>query len=272
MTIKTHIAISATISLALIALIACQQKTQAPKEQPKAVTEQKAKVEEVIKNFEQEAKAETEKLETKIEKAADEFKEQADEAATKVEDEAKTAESKANEVIKEIETEGEETVEKIESEVETIENKTEGMTESEEEKGPKNLFVNSDFNDGFSGWSHDKDVNIIEVDGEKCIECIAPVDIKEQTRVWQTINTTSGHVYKLSFKVKSEKKGAFAIFRDDQKNKEQYLFADASEGWKEYQENFKSTKDGEYKVFLSCQGKGKYYFSDASIIDASLEK
>ena len=254
MTIKHHIAISATISLALIALIACQQKPQAPKEQPKAATEQKTKVEEVMKNFEQEAKAETEKLETKVEKAAEEFKEE------------------VKEEVKEIESKVDEATDKVESEVETIENKIEDTTESEEDKGPKNLFVNGDFNDGFSEWSHDKDVSIVEVDGKKCVECIAPADIKEQTRIWQTINTTSGHVYKLSFKVKAEKKGAFAIFRDHQNNKEQYLFADASEEWKEYQENFKSNKDGEYKVFLSCQGKGKYYFSDASIIDASLEQ
>ena len=81
MTIKSHIAISATISLALIAIIACQQKPQASKEQSKAMTEQKTKVEEVMKNFEQEAKDETEKLETKVEQAAKEVFEEVKKSA-----------------------------------------------------------------------------------------------------------------------------------------------------------------------------------------------
>lgn len=267
MTIKHHIIISVTISLALISIIACQNKPQTTKEDKDLndkIKTQVTKVEDtVLKAQDVVAKAEAEAKEAAETAGAD---------AKELEEEAKSVEAKANEKIKEVENKVDETTEKIESEVETIENKIEDTTESEEDKGPKNLFVNGDFNDGFSEWSHDKDVSIVEVDGKKCVECIAPADIKEQTRIWQTINTTSGHVYKLSFKVKAEKKGAFAIFRDHQNNKEQYLFADASEEWKEYQENFKSNKDGEYKVFLSCQGKGKYYFSDASIIDASLEQ
>lgn len=253
MTIKSHIAISATISLALIAIIACQQKTQAPKEE----------------------KSLNDKIKTQVTKVEDTAK-KAQEAAAKAEAEAREAakkaeeEAKAKEQIKEIENKVDDAAEKIESEVKAIESKIDDTTETKEEQGPKNLFVNSDFSDGLNGWSHDKDVSIVDIDGKNCVEIIGPS--KGQTYIWQTINTISGHVYRLSFKVKAEQKGAFAIFRDDKKYEEKYLFADASANWKEYQKNFLSTRDGNYRVFLSAQAKGIFYFSDASIIDVDLEK
>ena len=259
MTIKSHIAISATISLALIALIACQQKTQAPKEQSKAVTEQKTKVEEVMKNFEQEAKVETEKLETKVEKAAKEFN-----------DKAKEAEDKAKEETKEIETKVDEATEKVESEVKIIEIKIEDATESKEEQGSKNLLTNSDFSEGVDKWGHDKDVNVIEENGKNIVELIGSPN--DQTRVWQSINTTSGHVYTLTLKVKSEQKNALVIFRDYQKGTEKIHYLNPTPEWKEYQKVLKSTKNGNYGIYLSCKEDGKFYYSDVSIIDTTPEE
>ena len=254
MTIKSHIAISATISLALIALVACQQKTQAPKEQPKAVTEQKAKVEEAMKNFEQEAKAETEKLETKVEKAAEEFN-----------DKAKEAEDKAKEETKEIETKVDEAVEKVESEVKAIESKIEDTIESTEKQGPRNLLVNSDFSDELKGWSSTSGVNLVQEGDQSFIELTGQEN--KQVRIWQKFNATAGHVYRLTFKAKSEQEGAFAIFRDDAADSEKYLYTNKGSDWKEYSKVFSATQDGDYRVFLSCQGNGKFYYKDASLID-----
>ena len=219
MTIKTHIAIAATVSLALIAVIACQQKTQAPKEQSKAVSEQKAKVEEVMKNFEQEAKAETEKLETKVEQVAKEVKEEA----------------------KEIESKVEETV-----------------------AGP-NLFANADFAQGLKDWEKTKGCTVIKEDGKNVVELTGQAN--EQVRLYQKFNAVAGHVYRLSFNVKYENGNAFGIFRDDVTSQEKYLHTGAKAAWKTYTKDFKAENNGEVRVFLSCQGDGKFYYADPKLID-----
>ena len=226
MTIKTHIAISATISLALIAIIACQKQTQESKvkEPPKAVTEQKAKVEEVMNNVEQEAKVETEKVETKV-----------NEVIEKAKEEAKEIESKVEEVV-----------------------------------ASPSLFVNSDFSKGLDNWGHDKNVNVIQENGKNIIELIGSP--KDQTRVWQSINTTSGHVYTLTLKVKSEQKNALVIFRDYQKETEKIHYLNPTPEWKEYKKVFKSTRHGNCGVYLSCKEEGKFYYSDISIIDTTPEE
>ena len=223
MTIKTHIAISATISLALIAIIACQQKTQAPKEQSKAVSEHKTKVEEVMKNFEQEVKAETEKLETKVNEVTQEVKEEVKEIESKV-DEAVTAPS---------------------------------------------LFANTDFGNGLDNWEHDKDVNIIQENDKNIVELIGSQN--DQTRIWQRISMISGHVYRLSFELKADQGGALAIFRDNSKGEESYLFTGESKEWKTFKKDFKSYKNGQYMIFLSCKAEGKFYYSNASLTDITKE-
>lgn len=217
MTIKSHIAVSATISLALIAIIACQQKTQAPKEQSKAVSEQKAKVEEVMNNFEQKAKAETEKLEAKVEKAAEEFKEQVEETVS----------------------------------------------------GP-NLLANADFSQGLKDWEKTTGCAVIKEDGKNILE-LTPYG-KEQVRAYQIIDAVSGHVYKLSYKVKAENTGALAIFRDDVTGEESYLYTGPKDTWKAYSKEFKAVNTGKHRVFLSCYGKGKFYYSDAVLTDLGTQE
>jgi len=219
MTIKHHIVLSTTITLVLIAVIACQQKTQAPKEQPKAVTEQKTKVEEVMKNFEQEAKAETDKIEDKVNEAVE----------------------KAKEEVKEIESKVEETV-----------------------AGP-NLFANADFAQGLKDWEKTKGCTVIKEDGKNVVELTGQAN--EQVRLYQKFNAVAGHVYRLSFNVKYENGNAFGIFRDDVTNQEKYLHTGAKAAWKTYTKEFKAENNGEVRVFLSCQGDGKFYYADPKLID-----
>ena len=219
MTIKHHIILSATITVALIAIIACQQKTQAPKEQSKAVSEQKAKVEEVMNNFEQEAKAETEKLETKVEQVAREVKEE----------------------VKEIESKVEEAV-----------------------AGP-NLFANADFSQGLKDWEKTKGCAVIKEDGKNIVELTGQAN--EQVRLYQKFNAVAGHVYRLSFNVKYENGNAFGIFRDDVTSQEKYLHTGAKAAWKTYTKDFKAENNGDVRVFLSCQGDGKFYYADPKFID-----
>lgn len=109
MTIKSHIAISATISLALIAIIACQQKTQAPKEEKSLndkIKTQVTKVEDTAKKAQEAAaKAEAEAREAakKAEEEAKAVETKAKEAASKLEEDAKKSKSEVQEEIKEIE-------------------------------------------------------------------------------------------------------------------------------------------------------------------------
>lgn len=219
MTIKHHIILSAVVSLTIIAVIACQQKPQAPKEEPKAVTEQKTKVEEAVKNFEQEAKAETEKLEAKVSEAAQEVKEE----------------------VKEIESKVEEAV-----------------------AGP-NLFANADFAQGLKDWEKTKGCAVIKEDGKNIVELTGQAN--EQVRFYQKFNAVAGHVYRLSFNVKYENGNAFGIFRDDVTNEEKYLHTGAKAAWKAYTKDFKAENNGEVRVFLSCQGDGKFYYADPKLID-----
>lgn len=233
MTIKTHIIISATITLSLIAVIACQNKIQAPenKEKDKAIPN----VSTVIEKSTKEAKNITEE----VKKAVDEGK------------------SKINEEFQKAE-------EVVEEAKETAEAKLED-TDQETKFESKNLLLNCDFSDGLNNWNCDNEVKIVQMDGKVSLELIAPE--KGQTRAWQSINTTSGHVYRLTFKSKCDQIQSFAIFRDHKSNKEEYLFTNPSETWKEYQKDFVSYKDGSYRVYLSCKGKGQFYYSDISLID-----
>ena len=170
--------------------------------------------------------------------------------------------------------------EKIEEDVKSVnsnykldetDNKSDLSELPDSDDGPFiNLFVNNDFNEGLDQWGHDKNVNITEDNGKSCVELVGGDE--GQIRFWQTVNTISGHVYKLSFKVKYNNCAAFAIFRDEEKNQERYISTSPSENWKTYSKDFKSFKDGKYKVFFSCKGNSKFYYSDVSIIDIDSQK
>ena len=215
MTLKTHIAAASVVSLALIALIACQEtkKENVETKKSEAVPEI---AEEVI---------------TEFEKATD-----------------KTA---SEEQISET------------SVKETVSEYTPDVTEKKEE--PKNLLLNSNFADGLAKWNYQKNVKAVKIDDKTCVEIIGTTN--SQMRLWQSVSTVSGHVYRLSFDVKAEQNVAFAIFRDDDTEEERYLYTSPKEGWKKYEKDFQSYKDGKYRVFLSCFGFGNFYFSNVSLTD-----
>lgn len=233
MSIKTHIAISATISLALIAVIACQQKTEAPKEQPKAVTEQKTG-------------AENDSVGARLSKVMDEVSEKVNEETI-----TNSVGAKIDQVI--------EAIEKSKEKVKEIESKVE-----ETVAGP-NLFANADFAQGLKDWEKTKGCTVIKEDGKNVVELTGQAN--EQVRLYQKFNAVAGHVYRLSFNVKYENGNAFGIFRDDVTNQEKYLHTGAKAAWKTYTKEFKAENNGEVRVFLSCQGDGKFYYSDPKLID-----
>ena len=132
-----------------------------------------------------------------------------------------------------------------------------------------NLFINGDFTEGIKSWNYDKDVNIIREDGKNIVELIGSQN--DQTRIWQRISMISGHVYRLSFELKADQGGALAIFRDNSKGEESYLFTGESKEWKTFKKDFKSYKNGQYMIFLSCKAEGKFYYSNASLTDITKE-
>ena len=149
-------------------------------------------------------------------------------------------------------------------------NKSESNIEIPREQAPVNLFVNSDFSEGLKGWFFTKDVNVIEEEGRKCVELLGQE--KEQIRIWQNINTISGHVYRLNFKVKALQNIAFVIFRDTITGKEKYWYIDPVEDWTKNSKSFESKHDGNYRFYLSCQGKGEFYYSDITLIDVTFSE
>ena len=252
MTIKHHIILSATITLALIAIIACQSKTQAPetKKQNKSVSKVATVVEKSTKEAENIA---TEEIEKAI-----------DESSTKIEENVQDVKEEVKEAVDATEAE----VEKKEAKVNEVESNVE-YSVKEEKPEAINLFVNGAFNDGLKGWNYDKNVAVIEEDGQKTIELTGSAS--EQTRIWQRVSTISGHVYRLSFKLKADQSGALAILRDNAKEEESYFFTGESKDWKVFKKDFKSIKNGEYLLFLSCKAEGKFYYSRASFIDVTKE-
>lgn len=133
----------------------------------------------------------------------------------------------------------------------------------------KNHITNGKFTDKLEGWSSNKKVCATNIDEKCCVEIKG--NPTYQIRVWQTITMTSGHVYRLSFKSRSTKNGAFGIIRNNLTGKEEYLYCELNNNWDdnwiEYKEDFKNSQTGQYRVFLSCQGDGLFYFTDVSLYE-----
>ena len=130
---------------------------------------------------------------------------------------------------------------------------------------PKNLISNGDFSKGLDKWSHDDNIFVFESKNDYNYVEIKGVSY-DQTRIWQTINMISGHVYKISFKSKSNN-DAFAILRDNFKNTERYIFCNKSKKFIEYKKEFKPFRSGKHMVFFSCKGEGTSCFSDITLTD-----
>lgn len=227
MTIKHHIAISATITLALIAIVACQEKAKETKT---------PKIKETVTAVVEQVKEATPAAENKEKETNQEVNKEIEEI---------------NEVMKETEKQVEDTLKEVEG-VPSI---------------PKNFLQNGDFNEGLKGWLSTKGVKVIEEEGRKCVELLGLEN--DQIRIWQNINTTSGHVYRLTFNAKALQDTAFAIFRDNVTGEEKYLVIDPLDDWNKHSWSFVSKRNGTYGVLLSCRGKGKFYYSDISLIDVT---
>jgi hypothetical protein len=280
MNFKYHIFFSVIISLVLLAIISCQIKEQnsQSKEQSKGT-----KTQTVNKNNSADKEVGNGISSENAKVKSNKFEETKTESNKKtIEEVGKNSNSKEEEMINRYETskkvDGTKKAEKVYKEDKTIaENikKNDDDTILEDaiqpiaEKERENLFLNSDFSEGLNNWSYDENVNFFQEDGKNHIEITGSKD--KQTRIWQNINTISGHVYRLSFKAKGQKYSSFAIFRDNAKCEERYLFTEPSDRWKGYQKDFPSFKNGDYEVFLSCQGKGVFYFSDISVVDVTEE-
>lgn len=134
----------------------------------------------------------------------------------------------------------------------------------------KNLFLNYDFNDGLNSWNHDKGVSLTQVDAKKCVEIIG--NDKQLTRIWQTIPTVSGHVYRVSYKFKGNS-SAFVFFRNVQDGEVKLFSTNPTDKWQEYKHIFKSQKNEKYQVFFSSSKIfDNFYFSDVSLIDINSEE
>ena len=130
------------------------------------------------------------------------------------------------------------------------------------------LIMNGDFSNGLNNWSYNDQINLISVDNNKnCVEISG--NPGHQNRLFQTISMISGHVYRLSFKSKSEIKGSFAILRDDNVGNERYLYTKPSDNWVNYSKDFICENSGKHRLFLSCKGSGLYYFTDVSLKDTT---
>ena len=133
-----------------------------------------------------------------------------------------------------------------------------------------NLIQNGNFNSNFDFWTKTenlKHVNLNKDGNHNYVEIEG--NVNQQYRFWQAISTVSGHVYRLSFKLKAERDGAFAIIRDDSTKEERYFYPSYKKGWNKYSFDITDIKKDKYRLFLSCQGRGKYCFSDISLYDKS---
>ena len=131
-----------------------------------------------------------------------------------------------------------------------------------------NLIKNGKFNNNLDFWEKTDNLNRINLQkhgNHNCVEING--DQNQQYRIWQTISTVSGHVYKLSFMLKADHDGAFAIIRDDKTREERYFYPSRKKGWNKYNFDIDGIKKDKYRLLLSCQGRGDFYYSDISLYD-----
>lgn len=131
-----------------------------------------------------------------------------------------------------------------------------------------NLIKNGNFKSDFDFWAKTENLHNIclkEAGTHKYVEIEG--DRNQQYRLWQTISTVSGHVYRLSFKLKTDHDGAFAIIRDDNTKNERYFYPSRKNGWNNFCFDINEINQDKYRIFLSCQGSGKFCFSDVALYD-----
>ena len=138
-----------------------------------------------------------------------------------------------------------------------------------------NMFLNSDFKNGFKYWNIDNGISLTNVKNKIFVHTEGIE--KKQTRFWQDINVESGKVYSLKFELKGKQTGAFGIYRDIKTGKEEYIWCNENDMdglSKSYTWNIKPIRSGKNTIYLSTNKEGNYFFSNISIcnIDTKCHK
>lgn len=279
MTIKSHIAISATISLALIAIIACQQKPQAPKEEKNLndkIKTQVTKVEDTAKKVQEaaaKAEAEAKKAEAEAKEAAAKAEAEAKESAAKAEAEAKAAAAKAKEKIKEVENKVDEVIEDTESEIQEGEEAVKKVISygAEQLKGSK-------FDKELEDWNAYKNTpeNAYQVMTEEEVSFLRIDNPEGETYgLSQAVPVTSGAVYRLSAKFRSyetdyeDRSGARLAFYTPTGVEKEVLWNENFKNWKSKGLTFTNHFEGAATVYFHL-GNAKTS-SSGDVTDISLK-
>lgn len=272
MTIKSHIAISATISLALIAVIACQQKPQPPKEEKNLndkIKTQVTKVEDTAKKAQEAAKERSKE----IEEVLKEEEAKAKEAAAKAEEEAKAAEAKAKEKVKEIENKIDEVIDETESEIK----EGEEAVKKAIGYGPEQL-KEGKFDKDLEGWKNYKNTpdNAYQVMTEEDVTFLRIDNPAGETYgLRQPVPVSSGAVYRLSAKFRSfetdyeDRSGARLAFYTPGGQEKEVLWNGNFKNWKSKSLVFTNHFDGDATVYFHL-GNAKTS-SSGDVTDISLK-
>lgn len=127
-----------------------------------------------------------------------------------------------------------------------------------------NLLKNGDFKNDFKNWKLDKNISIFETNGIKFARFKG--NSKEQTRIWQDINVVSGQIYHLIFSLNGPSQGAFVIYKDGKNGKEQYLWCNGKNEFKQYKWKISPTRTGKDWIYFSVKGNGDYYYTNIELI------
>ena len=279
MTIKHHIMLSATITVALIAVIACQQKTQAPKEENNLndkIKTQVTKVEDTAKKAQEaaaKAEAEAKEAAKKAEEEAKAAEAKAKEAAKKLEEEAKAAEAKAKEKIKEVENKVDEAIDETESEIK----EGEEAVKKAVSYGPEQL-KQGKFNKDLEGWDAYKKTpeNAYQVMTEEEVSFVRIDNPEGETYgLSQAVPVTSGAVYRLSAKFRSyetdyeDRSGARLAFYTPGGAEKEVLWNENFKNWKSKGLTFTNHFEGAATVYFHL-GNAKSS-SSGDVTDISLK-
>ncbi len=127
----------------------------------------------------------------------------------------------------------------------------------------ENLITNPNFDENFKAWKHDRNVSLINTNGVKYIRIEG--NDKNQTRLWQDLNLTTGKYYKLKFNVISKGIGAFIIYYDPNIKKEKYLWINRGKDIQTYYWDIQPKSTGIKSLYFSTNKEGVFYYFNISM-------
>lgn len=125
------------------------------------------------------------------------------------------------------------------------------------------IFKNTDFKDGFKYWKTEGSVCLTNINSN-VYACISH-DGNQKARFYQTINAISGQIYRLSFDLFSNTKGAFIICRSHIGGLEKYFWCKKPVGHRHYCWEFVCSKSGKNTIYFTCDNKGEFFYSNVSL-------